>query len=263
MPERPPIQTASHKVTNDKAFELITARLGQGACVLDLGAGHGHLARRVGSWLESRGMPAADHLVASDLVAESFEATEIPFQRIDFNDSLPFDDEQFDVVYSIEVMEHLHRPYDTLRECFRVLKPGGWLIVSTPNILHLQSRFRFLFTGFWSLYQPPSSDPANAGRICGHVMPLHLAYYAYGLRLAGFADVGFEIDRVKRGANVLRLLFAPFLSLMRMRFNRQVARYDPAVYEENREILDMVNGPAMMTSRSLMFVARRPSGASV
>jgi SAM-dependent methyltransferase len=206
-------------------------------------------------------MQAAAHVVASDLVAESFEATEIPFQRIDFNQSLPFDDGQFDLVYSIEVMEHLHRPYDTLRECFRVLKPGGWLIVSTPNILHLQSRFRFLFTGFWDLYQPPSADPANAGRICGHVMPLHLAYYAYGLRLAGFADVVYDIDRRKRGAKVLRLLFGPLLSLMRMRFNRQVARYDRAVYEENRDILDLVNGPEMMTSRSLMFVARRPSGA--
>ena len=108
-------------------------------------------------------------LLATDISQEGFEATEVPFRRLNFNEPLPFDDQCFDVIYTIEVMEHLHRPYDLLKECFRVLKPGGSLIASTPNILNLQSRFRFLFTGFWDLYQPPSIDPANGGRICGHV----------------------------------------------------------------------------------------------
>ena len=174
-----PIKAGSHRATNDKAFELITARLESGSRILDLGAGRGHLARRIGSWLEARGEGG---LLAADISQEGFEATEVPFRRLNFNEPLPFDDQCFDVIYTIEVMEHLHRPYDLLKECFRVLKPGGWLIASTPNILNLQSRFRFLFTGFWDLYQPPSIDPANGGRICGHVMPLHLAYYAYGLR---------------------------------------------------------------------------------
>ena len=50
-----PIKAGSHHTTNDKAFELITARLESGSRILDLGAGRGHLARRIGSWLEARG----------------------------------------------------------------------------------------------------------------------------------------------------------------------------------------------------------------
>lgn len=251
-----PIKAGSHRATNDKAFELITARLESGSRILDLGAGRGHLARRIGSWLEARGEGG---LLAADISQEGFEATEVPFRRLNFNEPLPFDDQCFDVIYTIEVMEHLHRPYDLLKECFRVLKPGGWLIASTPNILNLQSRFRFLFTGFWDLYQPPSIDPANGGRICGHVMPLHLAYYAYGLRLAGFDTVTYDFDRFKRGSRVLHFLLRPLLAGMRARFEAEVRRYDPTVYAENREVLAMVNGQQMMTARSLIFAARRPA----
>lgn len=255
---RPGLKSASLSNTNDKAFELIVARLTDGSRVLDLGCGHGHLARRIGAWFESRGVDAKDRMIATDLAADSFEASEIPFRKIDFNGPLPFEDASFDMIYTIEVTEHLHRPYDVLKECMRVLRPGGWLVGSTPNILNLQSRLRFLFTGFWDLYRPPSIDPANGGRVCGHVMPLHLAYYDYGLRLAGFGEVSYEADRLKRGSQVLRVLLAPLLAMMRVRLERQTRQYDQAVFEENREVLRLMNGPRFMASRSLMFIARRP-----
>ena len=46
---------------------------------------------------------------------------------------LPFKSKQFDVVISIQVIEHLADPIDFLAECTRVLKMGGFLILSTPN----------------------------------------------------------------------------------------------------------------------------------
>ena len=46
---------------------------------------------------------------------------------------LPFDDESFDAVVSLETIEHLEAPRQFLSECYRVLKPGGWFIGSTPN----------------------------------------------------------------------------------------------------------------------------------
>lgn len=48
---------------------------------------------------------------------------------------LPYDDGTFDAVVSLQVIEHIHSPHEFVRECARVLRPGGTLIVSTPNRL--------------------------------------------------------------------------------------------------------------------------------
>lgn len=218
------------------------------------------MARRVAAWFEEHGRTPSDHVLATDIGAGGFEATEVPFRALDLNERLPFPADGFDLVYSIEVFEHLHRPYDVLKECHRILKPGGFLVASTPNILHLQSRLRFFFTGFHELYQPPSVNPANAGRLCGHVMPLHLAYYAYGLRLAGFSEVQYAHDRRKRSSTALSFLLYPLLAWSRWQFMRGIRRYDAAVFEENKEILALANSQGFFTSRSLMFVGRKPGG---
>jgi len=48
--------------------------------------------------------------------------------------SCHFDDASFDAVTLCHVIEHLHDPRGTLAECHRILKPGGRLVVITPNI---------------------------------------------------------------------------------------------------------------------------------
>src|SRR6267143_1760416 len=53
--------------------------------------------------------------------------------RVDANDPLPFPDEVFDLVWCTEVIEHVVDPAFTLGEINRVLKPGGRLLLSTPN----------------------------------------------------------------------------------------------------------------------------------
>ncbi len=60
-------------------------------------------------------------------------------------EQVPFDDAQFDCVVFSEVIEHLvYSPLPVLREFSRVLKPGGTLIISTPNELYFKSRMRTL-----------------------------------------------------------------------------------------------------------------------
>jgi SAM-dependent methyltransferase len=58
------------------------------------------------------------------------------------SDRIPFNDSHFDAVLFTEVIEHLHRdPFQPLDEIFRVLKPGGVLIVTTPNLARWQVIF--------------------------------------------------------------------------------------------------------------------------
>ncbi len=47
---------------------------------------------------------------------------------------LPFDNHSFDVITAFQFIEHIHPRKEFIRECLRVLKPGGKLLVTTPNI---------------------------------------------------------------------------------------------------------------------------------
>ena len=46
---------------------------------------------------------------------------------------IPFKDNSFDIIVSSEVIEHVPDPYHAIQELFRVLKPGGTLVLTTPN----------------------------------------------------------------------------------------------------------------------------------
>jgi sterol 3beta-glucosyltransferase len=58
----------------------------------------------------------------------------------------------FDAIYSSHVIEHVHEPESLLRECHRVLKPGGVLVAVTPNVRSWGHR---VFGENWFLLEPP------------------------------------------------------------------------------------------------------------
>ncbi|MEM7818244.1 MAG: methyltransferase domain-containing protein [Candidatus Aenigmatarchaeota archaeon] len=60
------------------------------------------------------------------------------------NSGLPFLENEFSLVILQEVIEHLHNPEIVLREIFRVLKPKGFVVVTTPNVVSLHDRLRIL-----------------------------------------------------------------------------------------------------------------------
>lgn len=227
--------------------------------MLDLGAGRGHMVSHLAQRLVSKGMNPADHLLACDLFKEHYQCKEVPFQQMDANAPLPFSDERFDAVYAIEVFEHLGRPYEAMEEIRRILKPGGLLVFSVPNILHLQSRLSFLLTGFYTLFVPPTADPKKAGNISGHVMPLSFAYLAYGLRRAGYESISVRADRLKRGSLGWLMLFWPLIRLASWVYGRKIHAYDAEVHNENLYVLNRTNSIDMLLARSAIVLAKCPS----
>lgn len=61
-------------------------------------------------------------------------------------DKLPFNDDNFDVVFSKSTIEHFHNPENMLSESYRVLKPGGFIITLTPSWTHNIKNFYDDFT---------------------------------------------------------------------------------------------------------------------
>ena len=73
--------------------------------------------------------------------------------RGDLNWALPFKDESFDCIFGLSVLEHLINGCHYLKEASRLLKPGGNLILITPN---LSAWFNILLLGIGHM---PSSGP--------------------------------------------------------------------------------------------------------
>jgi SAM-dependent methyltransferase len=67
-------------------------------------------------------------------------------------DNLPYDDASFDIVFLKHVIEHLHEPIAIMKEIYRVLKPNGRILITTPNANSLGNR---LFGKQWIAYDPP------------------------------------------------------------------------------------------------------------
>ena len=89
--------------------------------VLDVGCGRGYIGEVVE---EHRG-----EYVGADFVASR---TGFRFALAD-SARLPFGDESFDAVFCIDAFEHFPRPEQVVREFRRVLRPGGFAFLSTPN----------------------------------------------------------------------------------------------------------------------------------
>lgn len=105
----------------------------KGLHVLEVGCGAGdfsiHLAQSGASVVGTDFSPTAVELAAAKAAAQKSEAQ---FQVADAQ-GLPFADASFDMILSCECLEHVPDPKAALAEMFRVLKPGGRLVLTTEN----------------------------------------------------------------------------------------------------------------------------------
>jgi SAM-dependent methyltransferase len=69
---------------------------------------------------------------------------QVPALAADLNRPLPFATASLDGATLIEVIEHIIRAESLVAELARVIRPGGWLVLTTPNVAHLSYRFRAL-----------------------------------------------------------------------------------------------------------------------
>src|SRR5687768_8462289 len=252
------IRPISHQSTNDKVFALVLPHLRAGARVVDVGAGEGYFSKMVGDRVVADlGRPAESVLAACDLFPEFFRYEGVACDPINADGTLPYPDASFDVVCSLEVIEHIKDQFAFIRELCRVAKPGGIAIVSTPNVLNLNSRVRYLHSGFTVLFDPllmSSDDPRHTA---GHINPVPYYYLAYQLRRAGFRSVTVEYDRFKTSARGLLAAWGPFIGIAHALFRQRLAAKKPDVVEENAEILRELNSVQMLTSRSVIAVATK------
>jgi ubiquinone/menaquinone biosynthesis C-methylase UbiE len=111
--------------------KLISDQLGPGAYALDLGCGKGN------ETIDFRSEAAL--VVGFDIREDIKKNCRISAWTVGDAHHLPFKNESFHLVFMDYVVEHLESPDRCAYETFRVLKPGGSLIVRTPNLYHYVS----------------------------------------------------------------------------------------------------------------------------
>jgi 2-polyprenyl-3-methyl-5-hydroxy-6-metoxy-1,4-benzoquinol methylase len=119
----------------------------------DVGCGTGNLWRSLGSRF-ARG-------IGVDAVRYDGLPASLEFRPADLDrDRLPLDTAGADVVTAIETIEHLENPRAFVRELTRVARPGGWVVVTTPNQLSLLSLLTLAVKQRFSAFQD-SAYPAH------------------------------------------------------------------------------------------------------
>jgi SAM-dependent methyltransferase len=150
---------ASGGTSSDVLYRLAAAvireRHPRGGTLLDVGCGNG------GLWDFVRGH--VEHYVGVDAVRYDDFPDPCAFHRADLdNEGVPLPDESADVVVAIEIIEHLENPRAFFRELTRLVKPGGLVVLSTPNQLSLLSKLTFLIRGQFNAFQEgPGLYPAH------------------------------------------------------------------------------------------------------
>jgi 2-polyprenyl-3-methyl-5-hydroxy-6-metoxy-1,4-benzoquinol methylase len=135
-------------INTGRARQVVSLYARKGDAILDVGCGKGEFLKQLhdDGFTNLHGL---DFDPYHDVLLQSFKSADLSW------DKMPWTDNSFDVVSGWEVIEHLENPPHFLREMRRILKPGGRLILSTPNVDGLYNRFVFLKSGDMPRWREP------------------------------------------------------------------------------------------------------------
>lgn len=188
--------------------------------------------------------------------------------RADACGALPFRDGSFDVVVSMEGIEHFENQAAFVREVARVLAPGGLLVLTTPNVMHLSARFSAFWTGERAMKRGfVSEDTTIWGRegtrvYHGHAFLIDVVRLRYLLRIEGLSIAELRQGRWSEGS-LLGLPLVPLVWLatrFSMWMGRRTRRKEgrpPTTPEVERDLKRVLDSPALLLSRQLIVVARK------
>lgn len=228
------------------------------ARVLDLSCGEGEVMEA----LAERGVAVeGTHYCEGDYILRNprpILETAVIHRGVDLGRALPFADGAFDVVLATEVIEHLVDHPAFLREAGRILKPGGYLVLSTPNVHRLKSRLTFFWTGRHDLLGGRLGWDTAAGDLYStHHHPvdvsiLHTMLYHNGLRVKRLG-----VTRVNAVSALLFPLY-PVVAVCSWLSTRRVVRDHAA---GGRDLRRWLRDPALLLSDQLLVVSRKDGGA--
>jgi 2-polyprenyl-3-methyl-5-hydroxy-6-metoxy-1,4-benzoquinol methylase len=183
----------------EKVIEILSAQGPlDGKKILDAPAGEGAFAqtllrRRLG--LE---------ISCGDLDPQQFKLQGVACAMVDLNRTLPYADDSFDLYTCIEGIEHLENPFHLAREANRVLRTGGSLVVTTPNVASIRSRLQYL------LYGAANTFDYMVGA-AWHINPVSYIELRHILENNGFVVQAVETNELSKTGSLLHQCLKPLI----------------------------------------------------
>jgi methionine biosynthesis protein MetW len=198
------VESERSEICFDLINNLVFKEIGLGtkSKILDMGCGDGSFIAKFRDRCRVFGID-----ISSKAVKLAEKAGVNAYRSDISSERLPFEDECFDLVYMGDVIEHLINPDFAITETARVMKPSGFLILSTPNLASWLNRL-LLLVGF----QPLSSEVSTAmnfGRPsarteCDNVPVGHLRLFTFRALKEFLAYYSFRIVKARGASSPMR-----------------------------------------------------------
>jgi SAM-dependent methyltransferase len=158
------------------------------------------------------------------------------------------------------VIEHIEHCRRSIREIYRVLKQGGLVVVTTPNILNLKSRMRYLCFGFHNLFGPLHVHESAIYNSDGHINPISYFYLAHALLDANFTALKLGVDKLQRSS--IGLLFPLWMPIKLAAFfmQRTERLKFKTIDEINEPLVKAINSKEILLGRTIVVAASKPKG---
>lgn len=233
----------AHAAIYDTVESILSDRRGR---LLDVPAGEGALALR----LRDLGYDVK----CCDLYPELFKLFDIEIRSGNLDARLPYDDAMFDTIVCVEGLEHIDNPSNAISEFSRLLSSGGELIVSVPNIMNIEERFKWLINGYTSHFKPLSAEAvaeikrcfAGMEEVALHVNPIGYSELRFLLEKYGFRLERTFADKPKANS----WAYLPVAALIRL-----IGRFSSAAKRSARWTRELNSDEVLLGGNTLIFKA--------
>lgn len=151
-------QKVRHRYVLDAYLEFRPTLGTEEPALLDIGAYPGSLVKTLRNFVGERGRIDGAGLISKTEFTDDLQRYNIGYHPCNFDPLIGFytpperpapervqvPDETYDGIFATEIIEHTLDPFYLLREALRLLKPGGLLVLTTPNQATLSQRLRLL-----------------------------------------------------------------------------------------------------------------------
>lgn len=167
--------------------------------------------------------------------------------QFDLNKTFPFKEGTFDNAICVEGIEHIENPHHLIKEFTRLIKRGGYLVITTPNVMTVKSRLKFLLYGYLRFFEYFDLLLLDKKNKIGmpyqqHINPIFYAEMRFILEKYGFQICGIETNKKTKKWRTIY----PFLKWLIRHQTRKKFPMDP-----------FLTSDTLLEGEVLIFIAKR------